>query len=131
MRLIIINKKALLLFFIVLVLIILTIIVTLVYNRVEETFNPDVYYQGNTDEKILAFACNVDWGNEYIPKMLKIFEDNNIKITFFVTGRWAEKHGEILKSIYEAGHEIGNHGYNHIDYDKLSYEKNKEEIESP
>ena len=47
----------------------------------------------------------------------------------FVTGRWAEKHGEILKSIYEAGHEIGNHGYNHIDYDKLSYEKNKEEIE--
>lgn len=82
MRLIIINKKALLLFFIVLVLIILTIIVTLVYNRVEETFNPDVYYQGNTDEKILAFACNVDWGNEYIPKMLKIFEDNNIKITF-------------------------------------------------
>ena len=62
MRLIIINKKALLLFFIVLVLIILTIIVTLVYNRVEETFNPDVYYQGNIDEKNFCLACNVDWG---------------------------------------------------------------------
>lgn len=128
MRLIIINKRTLIIFSIALVLIILTLVSTLVYNRVEETFNSDVYYQGNIDEKIIAFACNVDWGNEHIPYMLKIFKDNNIKITFFVTGRWAEKNEEILKSIYESGHEIGNHGYNHMDYDKLSYERNKEEI---
>lgn len=128
MRLIIINKRTLLIISIVLVLIVLTLIGTLVYNRAEETFNSDVYYQGNVDEKIIAFACNVDWGNEYIPDMLKIFKDNNIKITYFVTGRWAEKHEDILRNIYDAGHEIGNHGYNHVDYDKLSYEKNREEI---
>ncbi len=33
-----------------------------------------------------------------------------------------------MKTIYDYGHEIGNHGYRHIDYDKLGYEKNKEEI---
>src|SRR5690606_33286686 len=97
MRLIIINKRTLLIISIVLVLIVLTLIGTLVYNRAEETFNSDVYYQGNVDEKIIAFACNVDWGNEYIPDMLKIFKDNNIKITYFVTGRWAEKHEDILR----------------------------------
>ncbi len=32
---------------------------------------------------MVAFACNVDWGgNEYIEPMLKLFEDNNIKISF-------------------------------------------------
>ena len=32
------------------------------------------------------------------------------------------------KLIDKDNHEIGNHGYNHVDYDKLSYERNKEEI---
>ncbi len=88
----------------------------------------DIYYKGNVDKKVVAFACNVDWGNEYIEPMLKVFKDNNIKISFFVTGKWAEKNPEMLKIIFENGHEIGNHGYNHIDYDKLSYEQNTEEI---
>lgn len=34
----------------------------------------------------------------------------------------------MLKAIYKSGHQIGNHGYRHIDYDKLSYEGNREEI---
>ena len=36
---------------------------------------------------------------------------------------------DMLKKIYERGHEIGNHGYYHKDQDKLSYDQNKEEIE--
>lgn len=128
MRLVIINKKTLLTILVVLLLALITLIISAVYNRAEETFNPDVYYQGNIDEKIIAFACNVDWGNEYIPKMLDIFRNNDIKITYFVTGKWAEKNKDLLQTIYNDKHEIGNHGYNHIDYDKISYEKNKEEI---
>ncbi len=95
----------------------------------DETFNLDIYYKGNVDDRIVAFACNVDWGgDEYIPTMLEIFKEKNINITFFVTGKWAAKNPELLIKIYEQGHEIGNHGYRHIDYDKLSYEENKEEI---
>ena len=54
------------------------------YNRTKETFNMDVYYKGNVDDKIIAFACNVDWGNEYINHMLEIFNENDIKITFLL-----------------------------------------------
>ena len=61
--------------------------------------------------------------------MLDIFHENDIKITFFPTGKWAEKNEDLLKTIYKKGHQIGNHGYNHLDYDKLSYEQNKEEIQ--
>lgn len=128
MRLIIINKKTLLTIILALVLLILSLVVYVIYNKTEETFNSDVYYQGNVDDKVIAFACNVDWGNEFIQPMLDIFKDNDVKITYFVTGKWAEKNKDILKTIYEDKHEIGNHGYNHADYDKLSYDRNKEEI---
>ena len=30
----------------------------------------------------MAFACNVDWGNEYIIPLLEILEKHDIKITF-------------------------------------------------
>lgn len=128
MRLIIINRKTIYTILVVLLLIVISIIAMTIYNRAEETFNPDVHYQGNIDDKVIAFACNVDWGNEYIPPMLEIFKDNNINITFFVTGRWADRNKDILKQIYDAKHEIGNHGYNHVDYDKLSYDGNLDEI---
>lgn len=42
--------------------------------------------------------------------------------TFFVVGDWAEKYSESLKKIYDRGHEIGNHSYNHADYTKMSAE---------
>ncbi len=128
MRLIIISKKALFTILISLVILLIIIIISIRYNKTEEIFNPDVYYQGNADAKTIAFACNVDWGNDYIPLMLDIFKNNDIKITYFVTGKWAEKNEDILKMIYNENHEIGNHGYNHIDYDKITYDKNKEEI---
>lgn len=128
MRLIIISKKTLLAIILSIVLIILSFVIYVIYNKTKETFNPDVYYQGNVDDKVVAFACNVDWGNEFIQPMLDIFKENNIKITYFVTGKWAERNQDFLKLIFDEKHEIGNHGYSHMDYDKLSYDRNKEEI---
>lgn len=128
MKLVVINKKTLYLLIITSLVVIIATVIISFYNRTKETFNMDVYYKGNVEDKIVAFACNVDWGNEYIKPMLDIFSNYDIKITYFVTGRWAKDNPELLKTIYNEGHEIGNHGYQHIDYDKLDYERNKEEI---
>ena len=38
------------------------------------------------------------------------------------------KESDMLKKMYDAGHEIGNHGYSHKDQDKLNREQNKNEI---
>lgn len=56
------------------------------------------------DSKYIAFACNVDWGNENIPEILSILEEKNVKITFFVAGRWSEKYPELLNSIIRGDH---------------------------
>jgi len=52
------------------------------------------------------------------PKILDILDKYNIKATFFVTGINAEAHTQIIKQIYEKGHLIANHSYDH-DYSKL------------
>lgn len=94
----------------------------------QEVFKDEVYYKGIREEKIVSFLCNIDWGNEYIPELLKIFEENSIKITFSITGRWANENKDMVKEIYSKGHEIANHGYLHVDHDKLNYDDNYDAI---
>ena len=128
MKLVILNKKTLYLIIGIIILLALILSTYIYFSKTQDVFTPEVYYKGIKEDKTIAFACNIDWGNEYIPQMLEIFKTNNISITFFPTGKWAEKNIDLLESINNAGHEIGNHGYNHIDYDKITFEKNKEEI---
>lgn len=90
--------------------------------------NPDVIYHGDLEKNNVSFMINVYWGNEYLIDMLDVLDSFNVKTTFFVGGMWAAKYNDLLVEIYKRGHEIGNHGFYHKDQDKLSREKNVEEI---
>ena len=94
------------------------------------------YFHGIRGKDQVSLTINVDWGGQYIPGMLDCFSNYGIKVTFFVTGKWAEKNPELLRKMGEEGHEIGNHGYNHLHPKKLSsnglidlIKKNEEVIE--
>lgn len=89
-----------------------------------------VFRSGDTSGNDLAITCNVDWGEDVIPEMLDILEEYNVKITFFVTGKWAEKNSDLLRLMYLKGHEIQSHGYSHklcsqIIADEVSSEMDK------
>ena len=91
------------------------------------------YYNGAQSSdgvKRVSLAINVDWGEEFIPDILKILERADVSATFFLTGRWTDKNPELAKTIAEKGHEIGNHAYSHKSPNALSLEANKEEIRS-
>ncbi|RQW11069.1 polysaccharide deacetylase, partial [candidate division KSB1 bacterium] len=67
----------------------------------------------------------------FIPHILEILRDMNLKITFFVVGQDAAlpKHTDLLRSIVENGHEIGNHSFHHESWLHLySREKIEHEI---
>lgn len=85
-------------------------------------------FQGNKESNKVAFGCNVFWGEEFIPDMLKTLEENDAHITFFIGGSWAKKNPDILRQIAAKGHELANHSYSHPHPNALSKEKNKEEI---
>ncbi|KHE90878.1 MAG: DUF3473 domain-containing protein [Candidatus Scalindua rubra] len=58
------------------------------------------------DAKELRFENNTR-------RLLEIFEECNIKATFFVLAWNAERVPELVRDIYNLGHEIASHGYNH------------------
>lgn len=90
--------------------------------------SPQPIFKGNAGEKKVAFACNVFWGEDYLPDMLNSFNNNNIKITFFIGGSWANRFPELVRELSSQGHELGNHSYSHPHPNSISKEKNKEEI---
>lgn len=91
--------------------------------------NPNVIYRGDTSSKKITLMINVYWGTEFIEEILDVFDEYGFKTTFFIGGYWASKNIELLNKIIDRGHEIGNHGYNHKDHDKISAELNQKEID--
>lgn len=85
-------------------------------------------YSGKAGHNQVSLMINVDWGEDILPEFLATLQKENIPATFFVTGRFAHKHPDLVKAMAQAGHEIGNHGYSHPHADRLSREDNQAEI---
>ncbi|MBP2654900.1 MAG: polysaccharide deacetylase [Firmicutes bacterium] len=109
-------------------LLLLTLLPGLVQRVNIEPEKPRPIYQGATDKPQVALACNVFWGEEYLPEMLDVLDKNNIKITFFIGGSWAKRHPDIVKMIANGNHELGNHTYSHPHPNVIDKEANKEQI---
>lgn len=82
----------------------------------------------NTDKKVAAIACNVYEGEKLLPGMLDVLDKYNVKISFFFGGVWVKRNPDTLRLIYERGHDIQNHGYNHRLPTRLDSEGNIKEI---
>ena len=85
-------------------------------------------YNVQTEEKKVAFTMNCAWNADDIDSILETLKKHNIYITFFVVGDWVDKYPDVVKKIYDAGHEIGSHSNTHPHVNNLSAEKNLEEI---
>ena len=64
----------------------------------------------------------------YTDMILDILQKYNVKATFFVIGKNAELYPEPLRRAVREGHEIANHTYSHLYYDKSGIEKYTEDI---
>jgi peptidoglycan-N-acetylglucosamine deacetylase len=49
----------------------------------------------------------------HTPRVLDVLDAHDAKATFFVIGKKAEAHPEVVKQIVERGHDVGVHGYAH------------------
>ena len=91
------------------------------------TVDVEDYFQVSAFNKVIGYN---EWDkyesrvekNTY--KILDIFDDRNIRATFFVLGWVAERHSNIVKEIYKRGHEVACHGYSH----QLIYNQSRAEF---
>ncbi|MDE6434810.1 MAG: polysaccharide deacetylase family protein [Lachnospiraceae bacterium] len=85
-------------------------------------------YSVDTDENVVALTFDSAWGTEDLADILAILKKHNAPSTFFVTGDWAKKNPDAIKTIDAAGHEIANHGNSHKHMPQISQEEMLTEI---
>lgn len=56
----------------------------------------------------------------WTPQVLDILKRYHVPGTFFVVGKQAEENPELIRRMWDEGHEIGNHSWDHPDLFKLS-----------
>ncbi|GKV69262.1 polysaccharide deacetylase familiy protein [Sporosarcina sp. NCCP-2716] len=64
----------------------------------------------------------------YTPKLLDLLGEYGVKAIFFVVGRHAEQHPELLRRMQREGHLIGIHHYHHRSAWRLTPRQTKREI---
>jgi peptidoglycan-N-acetylglucosamine deacetylase len=50
---------------------------------------------------------------EWTPRILDVLAEKSMRATFFMIGRAARAHADVVRRIDNAGHEIGNHTWSH------------------
>jgi hypothetical protein len=73
---------------------------------------PDsIIRQAGTSQQALGLLFNVDWGEKELGAILPILKAKGAHVTFFVSGRWAQKNPDLVRQMVSDGHEIASHGY--------------------
>ena len=93
-------------------------------NRVENT-NSEV----SKDIKRIAITFDDGPEGNYTKQLLDGLKERGVKATFFVLGKSIVGNEDLILRMYEEGHLIGNHTYNHVELDKENDENGVKEIE--
>lgn len=78
--------------------------------------------RGNTENRQLALTFDGGSSAAGAKTILEALGENNVTTTMFISGQFIEKYPEIVMEMVAAGHELGNHTYNHPHL--TSYETN-------
>jgi polysaccharide deacetylase family protein (PEP-CTERM system associated) len=92
-------------------------------NKVNLSFDIEDFYMSSTFDDIIlrddwdTLPDNIIYG---LDKILNYLYENNIKATFFFLGYVAERNPYLVEKVFNFGHEIASHGYNHLLVNNMS-----------
>ncbi|MBN1546065.1 MAG: polysaccharide deacetylase family protein [Syntrophaceae bacterium] len=65
----------------------------------------------------------------YTPKVLNVLEKYQVRATFFMLGEKALRYPEVVNEVLDRGHQIGTHGFAHLNYATLTLEEIRTDIQ--
>lgn len=74
-----------------------------------------IYWHGDPSENKIALTFDDGPNEPYTSQILQILRENNVRATFFLTGKNIEVFPDSARAIVRDGHAIGNHTYTHHD----------------
>lgn len=81
---------------------------------------------GARPEVALTFDAGADWRPAI--RILDTLAEAGVRSTFFLTGEWVRENPRTTRRIVQAGHEVGNHSWNHPDFTRLSDEQIRSQL---
>lgn len=82
-------------------------------NNLNFQFFGELINHVDTTEKVIALTYDDGPNPPYTEQLIELLDRNQIKATFFVIGKIAEKYPETVRLMLSKGHEVGNHSYSH------------------
>jgi peptidoglycan/xylan/chitin deacetylase (PgdA/CDA1 family) len=81
-----------------------------------------------TQEEVLALTFDDGPHPEYTPRLLEILDRYQARATFFMVGKVAKRHPELVHRIAQAGHAIGNHSWDHPSFPYITGRERRVQI---
>jgi polysaccharide deacetylase family protein (PEP-CTERM system associated) len=92
---------------------------------VEDYFQVEAFNSWINREDWGQYPCRVEYNTE---RILQIFDQHQIKGTFFILGWVAERFPQLISRIAALGHEIGSHGHGHQHLSRLTVGTFREDL---
>lgn len=92
------------------------------YNRIRESKDFE-------NKKLVALTFDDGPAYGKTEKLITELDKRNARVTFFMLGQLAIKQKDLVKKVYDYGHTIGSHTYDHKNLKKLDDDKLKFEID--
>jgi peptidoglycan/xylan/chitin deacetylase (PgdA/CDA1 family) len=85
-------------------------------NKNNLTYSHGAIVRGNSAKKEIAFVFTADEFGEGLPVIIKSLHKQNIKGSFFFTGRFYRNNNSIIRQLNKEKHYLGPHSDNHLLY---------------
>lgn len=90
-------------------------------------FTEIIFFRPKPQTLALTFDDGPD--PKFTPQILQILREYRIPATFFVCGKESKQYPQLIRQILAEGHEIGNHGWNHLNMVFKKPDKIRSEID--
>lgn len=88
-----------------------------------------VVWSVDTRAPVAALTFDDGPDPELTPRILDALEAFKVKATFFSLGYNAARNPALLREVVSAGHEVGSHGWRHLNLAEISPQETRQEIE--
>lgn len=89
-----------------------------------------IIWRVDTDAPAVALTFDDGPDPEFTPGILELLDRHGLKATFFAMGANAERNAALLREVVAAGHEVGSHGWKHLNLTRTSAKETYAEIDA-
>lgn len=82
----------------------------------------------DTDQPLVALTFDGGPDEVWTPQVLDVLQAHGAKATFFVIGKYVDRHPDIVRRTVEAGHALGNHTYDHPSFPLVTSAERRREL---